>query len=132
MRILSKQLMLAAVVIALSTPAYAAPTVTVTLTNASATGSENLGQCPQTFNFTGIITTSGWPAGSNRIVEYRFEGSDSVVEMTHMITFPEGGGSKTVAESWTHGGKGTYWAQLHILKPIDVLSNQSSFTTYCP
>lgn len=132
MRILSKLLVLAAVVMAFTTRANAAPTVTVTLTNASATGSENLGQCPQTFNFTGTITTSGWPAGSDRIVEYRFEGIDGVVEMTHMIIFPEGGGSKSVAESWTKSGKGTYWALLHILKPVDVLSNRSSFTTYCP
>jgi hypothetical protein len=55
MRILSKLLAFAVVLVALWAPANAAPTITVNLTNASATGSENLGQCPQTFNFTGTI-----------------------------------------------------------------------------
>ena len=131
MRILSKLLVFAIALAASWTQANAAPTITVNLTNASATGSENLAQCPQTFNFTGTIDTSGWPAGSDRVVAYRFEGIDGVVEMTHMVIFPEGGGSKTVAASWTPFGSGTYWAQLHILKPIDVLSNKSSFTTHC-
>jgi hypothetical protein len=131
MRILLKLLVLAVVLAALWVPANAAPTITATLTNAAATGSESIGQCPQTFNFTGTIDARAWPAGSDRIVEYRFEGIDGVVEMTHMVIFPEGGGSKTVAASWTQFGKGTYWAQLHILKPIDVLSNKSSFSTHC-
>lgn len=132
MKILSKLLVLAVVVIAFSTPANAAPTVTVTLTNLSATGSESIGQCPQTFNFTGIINTSGWPAGSDRIVEYRFEGSNGVVGMTHMTIFPEAGGSKNVVDSWTVGGKNSYYAQLHILTPVDVLSNKSTFSSHCP
>jgi hypothetical protein len=130
MKVLSKLLVLAVLLAALSAPANAALHITATLTNENAAG--GLGPCPWTFNFTGTITATGWMAGSDRIVHYRFERSDGTNEKTHQLTFPVGGGEKQVVDSWTHGGTGNAWAQLHILSPIDVLSNKSHFSTKCP
>lgn len=130
MKLLSKLLVLAFVLAALSAPAAAALSITANLTNENAAG--GLGPCPQTFNFTGTINATGWAAGSDRVVHYRFERSDGTQLKTHQVTFPMGGGSKQVVDSWTHGGTGNAWAQLHILSPIDVLSHKSHFSTKCP
>jgi hypothetical protein len=131
MRLLSKLLVVAVVLTALSAPANAALSITAHLTNVNAAG-EGVGPCPNTFNFTGTINTAGWLAGSDRVVHYRFERSDGTMEKTHQVTMPMGVGSKQVVDSWTHGGSGNAWEQLHILKPIDVLSSKSHFSTKCP
>jgi len=131
MKLLSKLLVLAVILAALVAPANAALSVTATLTNVNAAG-EGVGPCPNTFNFTGNITATGWMAGSDRVVHYRFERSDGTMEKTHQITFPVGGGTKQVVDSWTHGGSGNAWEVLHVLKPIDVLSHKSHFSTKCP
>jgi hypothetical protein len=130
MKLLSKLLVVAVVLTALCATANAALSITAHLTNVNAAG-EGVGPCPNTFNFTGTINTTGWLAGSNGQIQYRFERSDGTNEKTHQLTFPVSGGSKQVVDSWTHGGKGNYWEQLHILKPIDVLSNKSHFSVNC-
>jgi hypothetical protein len=130
MRLLSKLLVIAVVVAALGAPANAALSITAHLTNVNAAG-EGVGPCPNTFNFTGTINTAGWLAGSNGQIQYRFERSDGTIEKTHQLTFPVAGGSKQVVDSWSKGGKGNFWEQLHILKPIDVLSNKSHFSVLC-
>jgi opacity protein-like surface antigen len=130
MKLLSKLLVLAVVLAALGAPANAALSITANLTNVNAAG--DMGPCPQTFNFTGTIHTSGWLAGSDGKVQYRFERSDGSHGKTHQLTFPTSGGSKQVVDSWTHGGTGNAWELLHVLKPIDVLSHKSHFSTKCP
>jgi hypothetical protein len=129
---LSKVLVLAVVLAALCAPANAALHISATLSNLNSSGSPAQGPCPQTFNFTGRITATGWLAGSDRVIHYRFERSDGTNEKTHQLTFPVGGGTLQVVDSWSEGGRGSFWGQLHILQPIDVLSNKSHFDVHCP
>jgi hypothetical protein len=131
MKVLSKLLALAVFVAALSAPANAALSITAHLINENASGGA-AGQCPQTYNFTGTINAAGWIAGSHRIVTYRFEKSDGTIEKTHQWTAPAAPGSKQVVDSWTLGGTSDRWEVLHVLTPIDVVSEKSHVHPHCP
>ena len=131
MKVLSRLLVLAVFLAALCVPANAALSITAHLTNTNASGAAEGGPCPTTFNFTGTITAAGWQAGSNRVITYRFERSDGTNEKTHQWTSPIGGGSKQVVDSWSLGGTSERWEVLHVLTPIDVVSQKSHIHPHC-
>ena len=132
MKVLSRLLVVAIFLAALCAPASAALSITVHVTNISSSETQSGAACPVTYNFTGTINAEGWSAGSNRVVTYRFERSDGTNEKTHQWTSPIGGGSKQVVDSWTLGGKKEQWEVLHVLTPIDVVSQRSHVHPNCP
>lgn len=86
--------------------------------------------CPQTFTFDGQITVTG--TGN---VKYKWEQSDGGGSSDLVITFLAPGTQSVPPWPWTLGEPGfnyTGWAQLHVLLPNDVTSNQATFNLVCP
>lgn len=86
--------------------------------------------CPQTFTFNGQITVTG--TGN---VKYKWEQSDGGSSSDQILTFLAPGAQSVPPFTWTLGEPGfnyTGWAQLHVLAPNDLTSNQATFTLTCP
>lgn len=87
-------------------------------------------ECPYTFNFTATITLSA-PA----TVTYRLEAGSDTPGFTFNLP-PEqtgafGSGTHSLSFFLTISSTVDGWAQLHILAPNDVTSNQVSFSLRC-
>ncbi len=83
------------------------------------------GACPETFNFSAVITTNG-PC----TVTYKWERSDGAIAPVESITFPAAG-SQTVGTYWQLGASYSGWERVHILTPNSGVSNQASFALNC-
>jgi hypothetical protein len=99
---------------------FTVKSVTASVDNDSYTGS-----CPYQFNFTAVIEVNG--PGE---VKYKWERSDGALAPEKTISFTEAG-SKSVTTSWQLGLDYSGWQQLHILSPIDLISNQANFNLNC-
>jgi len=86
--------------------------------------------CNQVFNFHFAISVNS--AGT---VNWRRERSDAAPDSAQgSYTFNDAG-SFTADYAWQPNGPSgtnTFWFQLHTLSPIDVTSNQATFTLTCP
>jgi hypothetical protein len=85
------------------------------------------GPCPVVFTFSGTITTH-----DATTVTYRWERSDGTMGPTISLPFATAS-SQTVTDSWKLSTTGTskFWAQLHVLTPDDISSDQVNFTLTC-
>jgi hypothetical protein len=83
------------------------------------------GACPVTFNFSAAITSNG--PGT---ITYRWERSDSAQAPENSLTF-DSASTQNVNTQWHLGAPGTHWQALHILSPVDLVSNQATFTLNC-
>jgi hypothetical protein len=81
--------------------------------------------CPATLTFSANITAS--QAGT---ITYRWDFSDGVSGAVNTLAFA-GAGTQTVTYMWTLGASSTVWAQLHILTPVNIISNQAAVTLTC-
>lgn len=88
------------------------------------------GACPKTFNFTGRFTLD--IAGS---VTYRFEAGSETPNFTFnlpgatTVNFPAGQQTLSLALEFTGSGSG--WVRLHVTAPVDVTSNEATFSLTC-
>lgn len=87
-------------------------------------------ECPYTFTFSGTITLNA-PA----TVTYRLEAGSDTPGFTFNLP-PEqtgsfGSGTHTLSFFLTISSSVDGWAQLHILAPNDVISNQATFSLRC-
>ena len=83
------------------------------------------GICSKDFTFSAQITVIG-----SGTVTYKWERSDGADVAEETIDFASPG-TQSVNTTWSIGGDGTYWQQLHVLSPNDVTSDQASFTVDC-
>lgn len=95
-----------------------------------ATPREYIGVCPGTIQFIGKIQASG--AGR---VKYRWLWSDGAISSVEYVDFEEPG-IKYVITTWTLGNVNLLpryegWAQIKILSPNAMLSNQAEFRLVC-
>jgi len=89
--------------------------------------SNYVGLCPGHFYYTGSITTND--AGA---VTYRWVGAGSVAPSPVMTFYAPGAGTHQLpGYSIEWGSKGSQWAQLIILTPNQITSNQATFTNSC-
>jgi hypothetical protein len=108
-------------------PPTSVPAFRVTGATASVNPSNYTATCPGIFNYVGNITTN--QAG---VVTYRWAGSSSTAPSPVMTFNAPGAGSFALPgyqAQW--GAKGGQWAQLMILTPNQLTSNQASFTNSC-
>ena len=108
-------------------PPTPVPAFRVTGATASVNPSNFTGDCPGTFNYVGNITTN--QAG---VVTYRWIGSSSVAPSPVLVFNAPGAGSFALPgyqAQW--GAKGNQWAQLTIISPNALSSNQAAFTNSC-
>lgn len=80
----------------------------------------------KTFDATGTITANG--AGT---VNYRWDKSDGTFGSTQSVVF-NGAETKTVTSNWNLSSAGDRWFKLHVLTPMDKVSDQANFTLSCP
>lgn len=87
-------------------------------------------ECPYTFTFTGTITLSA-PA----TVTYRLEAGSDTPGFTFNLPSEQtgsfGSGTHTLSFFLTISSSVDGWAQLHVLAPNDVTSNQATFSLRC-
>jgi hypothetical protein len=95
--------------------------------------------CPADFSFRGEINSNAVTGD----VVFRWERSDGTIGSLQIYTLT---GNETVYkvgsppplytsvtnDTWRLNTSGTYWAQLHVLAPNDIISNKASFTLTCP
>jgi hypothetical protein len=116
-------------ILAVSTAAFAIEAFRVTGVSVSVSEPEYRGFCPHKFIFTGRIT-----ANREGTVRFTWLRSDGIPRKTYILAF-EAAGTKTVTHEWELGGAmGTYrdrWAQIEVLAPNSVRSNQAEFDLEC-
>jgi hypothetical protein len=83
------------------------------------------GPCPATHAFVADITVNG-PC----TVTYKWERSDGALAQVETAVF-NAPGAQQVSTTWTLGGGGTVWQQVHILTPVSMVSNQAVLTFNC-
>lgn len=101
------------------------PPFEVTNVQVSVNPTSYTGVCGKQFDFTAQITVIG-----SGTVTYKWERSDGSDVAQEAANFA-GPGTQNVTSSWNVSSDGTYWQQLHILGPNEVLSNQATFTVDC-
>jgi len=103
------------------------PAFRVTGATASVSPSNWTGTCPGTFTYMGNLTTND--AGT---ITYRWSGSSST-SPSPVMTFnaPSAGSFALPGYQAQWGAKGGQWAQLNILAPNQLASNQAPFTNSC-
>jgi hypothetical protein len=90
--------------------------------------------CPATLEFLGHIQTSHWPAGSKRVVTYKWVRSDGASTSPASLTFD---GLATVAQtqsiplSWTIAKSYEGYVALEISAPVVGASNKLAFALKC-
>ena len=103
------------------------PAFRVTGASMNVSPSNYVGFCPGHFYYTGSITTNDVGA-----VTYRWTGAGSVSPSPIMTFYaPSAGTHQLPGYSQEWGTKGGLWAQLVILTPNQLNSNQASFTNSC-
>lgn len=103
------------------------PAFRVTGASMNVSPSNYAGLCPGHFYYTGSITTND--AGA---VTYRWAGSGAVAPSPVMTFYaPSAGTHQLPGYSVEWGSKGSQWAQLIILTPNQLSSNQAAFTNSC-
>ncbi|MEW5719226.1 MAG: NBR1-Ig-like domain-containing protein, partial [Chloroflexota bacterium] len=103
------------------------PTFRVTGASMNVSPSNYVGHCPGHFYYTGSITTND--AGA---VTYRWVGANTTSPSPVMTFYAPGAGTHQLpgySQEW--GTKGGLWAQVVILTPNQLNSNQASFTNSC-
>jgi len=114
-----------------STPTFTPTTPAFAVTNASAAVNPPFSSaCPQTFNFTGSITTNG-----GGIVNYKWVRSDGSESPVQALTFFAAGTQNVAPDSWTLGAPGfnfNGWARIEVLAPNSLSSPQANFMLNCP
>ncbi len=103
----------------------ATPGFAVTSVNFSSSDAVKTDTCPQTFDYTAVITAN--KAGT---VKYHWVFSDSSTSSTQSITF-SGAGSKTVSGTWDLNATGAYWVKLYIDEPNHQLFGQLDLSLTC-
>jgi len=103
------------------------PAFRVTGASMNVSPSNYVGHCPGHFYYTGSITTNDLGA-----VTYRWAGSGAVAPSPVMTFYaPNAGTHQLPGYSVEWGSKGSQWAQLLILTPNQLNSNQAAFTNSC-
>lgn len=103
------------------------PTFRVTGAAMNVSPSNYVGHCPGHFYYTGSITTNDSGA-----VTYRWAGSGATAPSPVMTFYaPSAGTHPLPGYSVEWGSKGSQWAQLMILTPNQLSSNQAAFTNSC-
>jgi hypothetical protein len=110
------------------------PSTALTLTNVSMAVDANsyTGVCPHAFTFTGRFTLN-----QQASVTYKVEAGSDIPDFTFnlpsekTLSFPAG--EQTLVFTFTFESSQTVngWVRLHIIAPIDVTSNQASFSLTC-
>ncbi len=112
------------------TPPSGTPANLVTSLSMSVDQANYSGQCPHTFNFTASFTLS-----QAATLSYNLEAGSDTPGFTFTLPSPQtsalsaGTYSLIFPMEFTDSGAG--WVRLHITAPVDVTSNQSSFTLTC-
>ena len=115
------------------------PTATATATTASSTitnlsmavdNASVTGACPQTFNFTGKFDVS-----TSALVTYQLEAGSSTPGVSFTLpaaqTVQMGPGTQTLPFNLTFTNSMEGWVRLRITAPMDVTSNQATFSLTC-
>jgi hypothetical protein len=103
------------------------PAFRVTGASMNVSPSNYVGHCPGHFYYTGSITTNDIGA-----VTYRWVGANATAPSPALTFYaPNAGTHQLPGYSQEWGAKGGLWAQLVILTPNQLNSNQASFTNSC-
>ena len=114
----------------ISSPAYLSLTCMVTQastfrTQVSVVPSSYSGICPAVFTFNAVIKADG-PAE----VHYKWQMSTGAYSDEAVITFNVAGSQK-ISYPWEMASSGIYSLQLHLISPIDIVSDEAVFTLDC-
>ncbi|MGB9005596.1 MAG: hypothetical protein WCB96_07730 [Candidatus Aminicenantales bacterium] len=83
------------------------------------------GDCPVTVTFQGTIA-----AKKACTVQYRFRRSNGATTPVKVLNFL-GAGFKTVGDTWKLDKKYSGWEAIEVTAPVQIQSNQASFTVTC-
>src|ERR1700736_6210495 len=117
---------------ALAAPARAdSPNIRVVL--AVSRDAATLGSCPTTFNFTGKLYATNWPATGARRVTYRFVRNDGASDHIHTANFDSPNQEDVlVKDTWTLSVDGYHgWEAVEVLTPRHLVFEKVPFTLTC-